>query len=1085
MDKSTVATLNSAVLQDTSQLTQRELDVLACFYRGRSYKAIAFLLQISAKTVETHTRAILIKLSCHSREDVIRYIERHNGAQALNGHYDLLCQKNSHDKILHEISSGVKSPFEEWVIVLDDSLKDRLKPLKPKFRHLPYTIKFMTSNETLDVKENHLYLIPENASSKTLPSHQTRVVLDHADDTTVLIDILKFFSPNLNDLEARARLDHIRLDLTENEPSNISTSHRNPMNVKNIFSPILVFIALFFVLSCVFILMFSGDISPQNDTRIRSELMVPKVGELLPRTDMITQMSQLLKGGNGIETLALTGIGGSGKTTLARMFARTHSSMLVWEINAETRVSLLSSFERLAYALAKSQSDQRHLLELTTLENEQEKEEKVLLFVKEHLKTQKKWLLIFDNVEQFSDIKSHIPTDAGVWGQGIVIITSRDGNFDNNSHINHCLVVHELTPVEKKELFLKIKNVDPPELTKTEAFLKEIPPYPLDLATTAHYLKDTGATYHEYVKRMKENSAEFEMSKENLLKEMGHYTKTRFGIITLSVQKILEKNTQFIPLILLISLINAEDISKDFLASFAGDLVSEDFIHALRHHSLITSENNTTKTFSIHRSTQAIFLSYLLDASKISLHKVFLKRIAQTLLDYLIALNINGEFLSASRIKHNERLIHHAETFLTHILNILPQESAKIKGEIGYAYCLFSAWEKAQSLLETALTELEQKSNHVLDSLDRARILSHLGILYWDIGKHDDSRKVLEESIRIFKRNGNFVDATFAKSLVYLGIGYGEIERYDEAIHLLQSSLNLYKQYYDNMPLSRAFALIFLGKIYLCSGHLKEAKFFTKESIKLFQKHNVTHNRQYHVALSYLGYVYEALGEFEKALEVKKIVHSFYTKWYSPQSTFVAWSLRNLGIAHHHVGLLDLAQSYLEKSLAIYQGAFGDQNIKTQWVMLALGKVYRDKGDLNRAKIIFEDSLKIFSTSNLWLDRILRNLAKLYILEGNLEHAEKILNDAINMSKNISNKNYRCYELMGRLYLEKASRAQERNLMLKHDVYLKKAQLYFEQSLVCAKDSLPPNCSRFKNILIQKQNIDKKRPRLNQDSNPG
>lgn len=60
------------------QLTPREREILACLARGKSNKAIAQELGISADTVKLHVRNVLSKLNLSSRVEAAVYAVRHD-----------------------------------------------------------------------------------------------------------------------------------------------------------------------------------------------------------------------------------------------------------------------------------------------------------------------------------------------------------------------------------------------------------------------------------------------------------------------------------------------------------------------------------------------------------------------------------------------------------------------------------------------------------------------------------------------------------------------------------------------------------------------------------------------------------------------------------------------------------------------------------------------------------------------------------------------------------------------------------------------------------------------------------------------
>jgi DNA-binding NarL/FixJ family response regulator len=65
-----------AVDEEVDQLTPRERDVLQLIARGYSYKQIGQRLEISPRTVESHTSAVLRKLQLTSRHELSRWAAR-------------------------------------------------------------------------------------------------------------------------------------------------------------------------------------------------------------------------------------------------------------------------------------------------------------------------------------------------------------------------------------------------------------------------------------------------------------------------------------------------------------------------------------------------------------------------------------------------------------------------------------------------------------------------------------------------------------------------------------------------------------------------------------------------------------------------------------------------------------------------------------------------------------------------------------------------------------------------------------------------------------------------------------------------
>jgi ABC-type glutathione transport system ATPase component len=74
---------------------------------------------------------------------------------------------------------------------------------------------------------------------------------------------------------------------------------------------------------------------------VHTDLALPQDGLLLSRAEIISQIKDSFRNKQGIQAVALVGIGGSGKSTIARKYARESNASIIWEINAESLATLV------------------------------------------------------------------------------------------------------------------------------------------------------------------------------------------------------------------------------------------------------------------------------------------------------------------------------------------------------------------------------------------------------------------------------------------------------------------------------------------------------------------------------------------------------------------------------------------------------------------------------------------------------------------------------------------------------------------------------------------------------------------------
>ena len=785
---------------------------------------------------------------------------------------------------------------------------------------------------------------------------------------------------------------------------------------------------------------------PSPGPTLRSDLVLPVKTAFLERLEILNQIEKKLSGEEDIEIIVLVGAGGAGKTTLARHFGRRCEASLVWEINAETKISLLNSFKDLAYVLTQTEEHRKTFNLIQNIRNPEEQEKQLLNFVKKGLKERPEWLLIYDNVESIEDIKPYLPQNQSIWGRGKVILTMRDANIKNTSFIpsENVIEIDELNQTEALTLFTKILHNGQTEPSEDVAgFLQNIAAFPLDVSLAGYYIKNTYISYKEYLELLEQHSSEFEEMQTGLLKKSGHYGQTRDRIITLSLQKIIEAHQKdFKDLLLFISLLDSQNIPLDLLNTYKEKITVTNFIHLLKEYSLVTTlEASGQGTFSLHRNIQTTMLNHLIPLLNLEKDKHLIEHIGVIFRQY-IARVIDAEDFSKMTL-----LLKHCKKFLSHSNLLTDSTLASTWGELGDIYIYQANYEEAKQAFE--------KSQEIYKRIPSeepywlARTLEGLGNVYSELGYNEKAKQPLEESLTIYKKNGFEGHPSYARASAWLGCVYRELGDHVKAKQLIEESLEIYrKNAYESHPWY-ARALGDLGSVYRELGNYDKAKQCLEKCLEIYDKNSYKNHPWYARASAWLGCVYRDMGNYDKAKQLLENSLEIYKKVSLEDRPWTARTLAWLGCVYRGLGDYDKAKQSLEKSIEIYQKNLYENH---PWLARALGwlgGVYREQGDYEKAKKTIEKSLEIYKKNayenHPWYAWTIGKLGNIYRTLGNYKEAEKYLKESVEIYKKNAFDNHPWFawslSKLGCTYREQGN-PQEAQLLIEKSLEIFKENAY-------------------------------------------
>lgn len=1050
-------------------LTARELDIVACVFHTRGEKKIASILDISYRTVSTHMRNILNKFCYNSREQIIDTIEKSGQIQYLKEYYVHLSIYYMFIRQLKKIKAIINRQTINCVINFDNSIDEKQKQQLKDFLYLA-NIKLcerVTDNVESNAPTCFLYLV--GSTTNFLESNQeymkkpVGLLFDHNIQTTLLenLDYIDFrhnedyycamFHLIEKIISAKA-LGNIVEEFTSyyhsmvksidgNRGNNISTKHDDSISELSLKALLggntrlvtLLVISVLVVIT-VFIAqkLYHSNVDPSDNT-IRSALKIPNKKFLLARAEIKKAVDNAFAADDPIVVIALTGIGGSGKTTIARSYAEQFSGTVVWEINAENNDTIMSSFFKLAYSLAQNEEEKKALHVINDVINIKDKEDRLLQFVAHRLKQHDNWLLIYDDVSNLKDIEAYLAYDYSIWGHGKVIITSRNHNIANNILIkqSNVISISELSISEREEIFDQVlkhdnavqKNSVPEKL----ALLEKLPPFPLDIITAAFYIRANNISYKDYLMIIdKHDFASHAKIQERLMQDIGIYNQTRYNIITSSLEKILKEDSHYQNLLLLISLINHHDIPKQMLIMYKGDVIADTFLHALRRYSLIINERTSDDlgpTFSIHPAIQELMLYYFRDDLHLCANSKLIDELSDKLAEYI----------------------------------------------------LFESEKQAISTKKVLLLHLKEmfKQKDILTDKNKIKLGKILAQYYRYTANYDYAKLTLENVISTATKYYPADDPAFGELLGDLGIIYRVKGDYYQSMQLFKKSIDIIAKKYGTDHIKLANYYTRLGHIYFYLGDCQESIKYLKASIKLANKHyghshedplDTAENNKTIITSIHLSKVYIAMGQYDKAQAILNKYMNYIKQYYGDGNyrTADVFAAQGLLETESSTGNYDEAKDLNSQALAIMINCYGDQHFTSAWHMRYLAQSYIRLQNYVQAEKLLQQALMImrdtFAADHIEVAHILCNLGQLYLSrndndKNDLKEAEKMLEQSLSIYTNSEVEHYQLFNCLEQL--------SELNIKLHNTTQVKK---YLTESLRVAKRHFPEDSAHIKRL---------------------
>lgn len=926
-------------------LTQREIEVIACLLHGRANKTISALLDVSPKTIETHLKNIFQKLGCHSRESVINCIERIACYALLQQYYHYIQDRYNLRKLIAQEHLRCLENQSIQIVFSPKNHNQEERFLMAKLQDIFVSMgcEICRSVKAMHLESGQCFILDVTvAVSNILVTIEVyhskltqRFVID--ENENVVVEALRVLEKLSEGEEVRELIRKI-IKFGRSKPRHVvkglAAKKANRFQSWQMFLQhrIKVVLAIGLIVSFVIIKGYYD-----GSERISSGLILPAEEFLLKRANWIAQIEKITSNlKDHIKLTAIVGVGGSGKTTTANLYAVKKKRNVVWFINAENEIEVIRSLEALLFSLSKTKEESEEVLHLRDINDPVLLKRRLLVLLKRQLKKNADWFLIYDNVDEFNAILEFLPLNHSDWGRGEVFVLTRNHNIQKSKYIDPkaIILMPELTDKEKALLFRKIISNGQPSsgVSSTDKLLDNLPSYPLDIATAAYFVRNTGNNLERYLEDLVRHERDFEQTTADVMRGSDVYFKTRYSIIKASLDKMITKNPSLKESLMRIGVLDPRTMNVAYITQHE----QQEIINELLRYSLLNPLPKDRKQLSLHRSIHEIIHLEMADYRK---SKEGMKSLSNLALILIEQMNVA---INEENIENVRELIVQTEQVLKQTRDLDLKEREGLQLRLGRAYRYIGHYKKALVLLKT------------LDvGLNNIELLLELGYTSKHLGLYHDAIFYTEAAYQQAVVQQGETSLIAARMSIYMGTPYRKLSRYEDSKRTLERGLKIFLSQQSPDRKDLAWVYTKLGYINTKLGDLNAGVDFLQKALAIeYEVYDESSARILWTKVR-LAYVYKALKDYPKAQELLLSCLAQSERHFGKKHTRTAWVMCLLGEIESLMGNNKLAEKHINNAYEIQKEFYPEKNIRLSWALRKLGEHYHRKGDPKRASHYF------------------------------------------------------------------------------------------------------------------------------------
>jgi tetratricopeptide (TPR) repeat protein len=240
-----------------------------------------------------------------------------------------------------------------------------------------------------------------------------------------------------------------------------------------------------------------------------------------------------------------------------------------------------------------------------------------------------------------------------------------------------------------------------------------------------------------------------------------------------------------------------------------------------------------------------------------------------------------------------------------------------------------------------------------------AASLNNLAELYESMGQYERSLPLHEEALEICKSesgNHNPNTVTIINNLAYL---YFLMKQYKKSLTLYKEALELCKSELGDRHPNTAIILDNLAGLHESMGNYGHALLLREQALGIIKSELGDRHPDTAISLNNLAVLYKWMGQYDRSMELHKEALEITRSELGDRHPSTAMSLNNLGTLHYSMGQYEQSLPLYKEALEIRKSTLGDRHPESLANLNSLARLYRSMGKYEQSLPLFEQAIDI------------------------------------------------------------------------------------------------------------------------------